>query len=485
MEPRPGRPAPRPPARPATRPAARPAARSRPMEDRIDSMRVGGFVMLALAALEIVEKVVLSFWLDIDKDTGITAASAFFDALLGVAMLQGSNAARKVVLWLTGLSLLAVLAALGLVVMGGFGHIWPIAAGALLLLLGVFVLNLSPEQSRAVVIGSLALIVVGWVGSVAASVVLAGTVDLSTMQLIRQWSAPDRSYENAEAGLSVRIPPTWVALKDGAPITEEDKPLVSLVNTEVLCTAAIRREARGSSVVDTLDYFLDNVAKTMESKQNDFQAIERTDGRIGGLPARRMKAAWRQGDTEVHGYFTAWNDSDLYYTLEVSAPRIITRRLSTEVEALERSVEFSAPWTAFLRDKGGPTCEACPLLTKAVVLTLARKISTDAAPEAYCREAYRLAFIGQLRLDAASKEALASRMRAFFAAMPGRTRDRFGAYVERIRAGQPPAAAEDKEMMQITQAAVQALAPEAQDELRRLFALAVDTASFGERLGLH
>jgi hypothetical protein len=455
------------------------------MEDRIDSMRVGGFVMLALAVLEILEKVVLSIWLDIDKGTGMTASAAFFDVLLGVAMLQGSNAARKVVLWLTGLSAALLLAVLGLLVAGGFGQIWPIGVAPLVLLLGVFVLNVSAEQSRAVVIGSLALIVVGWVGSVAASVLFAGTVDFSTMQLIREWSAPERTFENAEAGISMRIPPTWVALKEGAPIAEGDKPLLSLVNTEVMCSAALRRETRGSSVVDTLDYFLDNLAKTMESKVTDFKAIERTDGRIGGALARRMKASWREDDEEVHGYFTVWSDSDIYYALEVKAPRIIAKRLATEVEGLERSVEFSAPWTAFLRDKATPACEACPLLSKPIVLALARKISKDAPPEAYCREAYRLAFMGQPRLEEADKEALASRMQAFFSAMPGRSRDRFGAYVERIRAAQPTSAADDLEMMKVTQAAVQALAPEAQDELRRLFGLAVDTASFGERLGLH
>lgn len=479
MQPRPGTPA----RRPVPRPSGRPSAPSARMDDRVDSMRIGGFVMLALAASQLLEKFVLSFWLDLDKSTAETAGAAVFDALLGVAMLQGSNAARKVVLFLTGLATLALLGLMALLLVGGYGHLWPVLAASLLTVVGVFVLNLFSEQSRAMVFGALAMVLVGWVGSIAASIALAGAVDLASLKAIREWSSPQRTFEDAEAGITMKVPAHWVLLKEGSPLAEEEKSLVTAANTEVEMVAHIVREMRTYSSADNLQFFLDGVAKAEAAKRASFEAGSRNDATVGGVLARRMKVSWKEKGQATSASFTAWQDGPFFYYLSVTAPRVISKRLDQEADALAGNVAFSAPWTVFLREKAAATRKECPLLTDTVILGLAHSIPRNSAPEVYCREAYRLAFVGQPLLDAASSQRLGARMKTFFAALPRAKSERFGAYAERLRAGQATAPAEDREMMQAARAAMESLDGEIQDDLRAQFAVAVEMGRFAGGMG--
>jgi hypothetical protein len=453
------------------------------MDDRIDSMRIGGFVMLGLAAAQILEHVVMSFWLRLDTSAAGAAGFAFFDALLGIAMLQGSNTARKVVLWLTGFAGVAMLGLLGLLFAAGFSHLWPVFATSLATVVGVFILNVSTEHRRGVVIAALFLVVVGWVGSVVASIALAGTVDLASMKTIRDWSSSVRSFEDAEAGIALKVPAQWVVLKDGNPIADVDKPLLTLANTEIRCSAHVQREARTfSSVVDTLEYFLDGIAKAKAARETDFQSIDRTGTTVGGLPARRLTASWKKNDEPMIGSFTAWRDGDVFYYLSVAAPRIITKRFDEEVQTLERSLTITAPWSSFLRDTGAAVRQGCPLLSEGVILALARTIPKDSAPEAYCREGYRLAVAGRPQMETSSNERLVTGMKALFAALPRGKTERFGTYVERVRAGQRTTVAEDREMTEAIRTAMEALSPEVQDDLRTHFAMAVELALFERRM---
>lgn len=468
---------------PVSRSPARSAVRARPMEDRVDSMRIGGFVMLGLAAAQILEHVVMSFWLHLDTSGTGTAGFAAFDALLGIAMLQGSDTARKVVLWLTGFAAVGMLLLLGLLFAAGFSHLWPVFATSLATLVGVFLLNASTEHRRGVVIAALLLVVVGWVGSVVASIALAGTVDLASMKTIRDWSSPQRSFENAEAGIALKVPAQWVVLKDGNPIAEGDKPLVTLAHTEIQCSAQVQREARTfSSVVDNLEYYLDGIAKAKAAKEAEFQSLDRRGTSVGGLPARRMTASWKKDKEAMIGSFTAWQDGDVFYYLSVAAPRIITKRFDEEVQALESSLTVTAPWTAFLRDTGAAVRQGCPLLSEGAILALARVIPKDSPPEVYCREGYRLAVAGRPQMDAGANERLIAGMKAFFAALPKGKSERFGTYVEHVRARQRTTPAEDREMTEAARTAVEALAPEVQDDLRAHFAMAIELAMFEKQV---
>jgi hypothetical protein len=467
---------------PVSRPPVRTSARARPMDDTVDSMRIGGFVMLGLAAAQLVEKFVLSFWLDVERSPGVTAAAVLFDVVLGVAMLQGSNGARKVVLWLTALSAIAIAALMALLFAAGFGNLWPATAPALLVVAGVFLLNVSTEPKRGFVAGALALILVGWVGSVAGTIFLAGSLDLATLKTVNDWASSQRSYEDPEAGVAIKVPASWVMLKDGSPLAGEDKPLLTLASTEVESVAKLQRETRTLSVADNVEFFLDGLAKSQATTKTNFTPVSRADAKVGEIPARRMKATWSDGAQKLIGSFTAWQDGHQFYYLAVVAPRVISKRLDADVDRLERSVAFSAPLTAFLRERSAPTRQECPLLTDALILGLVGGVRRDAPPEAYCREAYRLAFVGQPLLDPAASQRLGASMKTFFAALPRAKSARFGAYTERLRAGSRTDPAEDKEMALVTRAAMETLAPADQENVRASFALAVEMGRFSDKM---
>src|SRR5262249_50818161 len=196
--------------------------------------------------------------------------------------------------------------------------------------------NLFSEQSRAVVFGALAMVLVGWAGSVAASIAFAGAVDLATLKVIREWSSPQRTFEDAEAGITVKVPAQWGLLKDGNPLAYEDKALFTLANTEVGTVAHVGRDMRRHSSADNIQFFLDGIAKAKADKLPTFAAGGRNDATVGGVVARRMKATWKDKQGAMSASFTAWQDGPFFYYLSVRAPRVISKRLDEETDALTR-----------------------------------------------------------------------------------------------------------------------------------------------------
>jgi hypothetical protein len=452
------------------------------MADRVDTMRIGGFVMLGLAAGHLIERFVLSFWLNLDTSPGKTFGFAIFDALLGLAMLQGSEAARKAVLWITAFAAGALGLGIGGLFAQGFGHLWPVLGCASAIAVGVFALNFSREPRLPVVAAALSLVVVGFVGSVLATIFLAGTLDLATLNLIRQWSSPDRSFLEQEADLEIKAPPGWVMLKKGNPVRDQDKALVTLANTEIISFAQMFADSGTYSSADSLEYFLNGILKAKKAEaQGEVEDAGRADTRIGDTPARRMKLSWLFKKTPMLLYVTAWQDGDVFYHLELLGPGMLAKRLDADLEGLEKAISFGGPWTAFLRDRAAPVRAACPLLSEKAILHLARVIGKEPPPEAFCREGYRLAFKGQPLVDAESGERLKTHMRAFFDAIPRGAIGRYGAYVERLRAGQATTAAEDREMMEVARVALQSLGPETQDALRGSLAMAIEMGRFQYR----
>jgi hypothetical protein len=300
--------------------------------------------------------------------------------------------------------------------------------------------------------------------------------------MIREWSSPERRFSNEEAGVEMKLPAHWVALREGNPIRDQEKALVTLANTEVLCWAQIFREVRTYSSADTVEYALDSLAQAKEAEATEFQQLGRSDTRIGETAARRMKTSWLREETPLHAYHTAWQDGDVFYRLSLLGPGVLAKRLDQELDTLEKSISFSAPWSAFLSTGAKAIHAGCPLLSEKAILGVARTIPQGSAPEAYCREGYRLAFRGQPYMAAASGERLQTLMKVFFGAIPKAKLGRFGSYVERLRADGATSPAEDGEMAGIARLAVESLTPEVQEELGEHFGMAIELGRFGGRM---
>jgi hypothetical protein len=443
-------------------------------------MRLGGYVMLALAAWKLIERFVLSQWLQLDTSLGSTFGYAVFNALLGVSLLQGSEAARKVVLAITGLATILFVVGIAGLVVGGFANLWPVLGASAAATIGIFLLVLFREPGTGLKVVSLALVGVGWIGSTLASILLVGTLDFSTLKMIRDWGSPDRTFESAADGIELKVPPRWVAMKEGNPIGDADRALVTLANTEVLSFAQVFTETGSYSSADSLEYYLDKLAKPKEGEP-EFARHAQSDGRIGATTTRRMLVSFRYQDTPINQYFTAWQDGDVFYHLTLWGPAVVAKKLEAEVGRLEAGLQFSAPWAAFLKGNALQIQSACPLLSEKTTILLARAIPRDSAPEAYCREGYRLAFKGQPLLDPEAGRRLQAAMRSFFDAVPRGQIGRFGSYVERLRVDQKTAPAEDREMVSIAKAAIQALDKKTQDDLKAYFGMAIELGGFGPK----
>src|SRR5206468_2342862 len=134
------------------------------------------------------------------------------DLIFGIALMQGSDLARKILMWLAVVSTAFMLLSLVGLSFVGFGHLWPMFLSWTVESIGVLLLTLTPEPRREVALGSLAMMGVGWLGSVAAVMWLVGSVDVATTARIMRWSLGPRTIENADAGFSLRLPRTWVAM---------------------------------------------------------------------------------------------------------------------------------------------------------------------------------------------------------------------------------------------------------------------------------
>jgi hypothetical protein len=454
-----------------------PARRQRGGDASAGSMRLGGYVMLALAAWQLIERFVLSQWFQLDTSLGKTFGYAVFDASLGVAMLQGSEAARKVVLVITGVATIAILAGIGTLVAGGFGHLWPMLGASAAATIGIFLLVLFRDPGIGMKVVSLALVGVGWIGSTLASIFLVGTLDFSTLKVLRAWSSPDRSFESAADGIEMQIPTRWVIMKEGSPIADAERALVTLANTEVISFAQLFTQTGSLSSADSLEYYLDQIAKPKESEP-EFARHAQPDGHVGAAPARRMMTSWRHEDSLIHQHFIAWQDGDVFYHLTLWGPAILAKKLEAERARLESGIKFSAPWSAFLKGNAVQVQAACPLLSEKATIVLARAIPRDSPPEVYCREGYRLAFKGQPLLDPEGGRRLQGAMRSFFDAVPRGQIGRFGTYVERLRVDQKTSPAEDREMVSIATAAVQRLDKQVRDDLKVYFGMAIELGGF-------
>src|SRR5262245_23205132 len=368
----------------------------------VNSMRVGGWVMLAWAAWELIERFVLSFWLNLDS--GDAVGYAIFEALLGVAMLQGSEAARKIVLVLTFLGALAP----GLLLFGlsltDFWSLWPILASALAAMVGVFLLTLWREASVPALALGVTLVLGGWIGSVVSSIMLVGSLDIGTIRMLREWSAPERTLKADE--VEMKVPLRWVALKPGNPIPSAQPAQATLASTAIMCTAQLYRELRSYTSTDTLELYLDALAKQKSADVLDFEAGPRVDTKIGAAAARRMKLSWRVKGARFVAYVTAWRDADVFYHLFVRGAAVVTKKIEEEVAGLEAGVAFAAPRAAWVRDVAPRIREACPLLSENALLVVGRALPQDAPPESYCRLGYRLAVAGEPGMTSEYRERL-------------------------------------------------------------------------------
>jgi len=452
-----------------------------PIDDGEEVLQPAGVLLLALAALELVLPIALAYWHTSDIRLAGGGGRAAIYAIIGLTLLQPTDGGRKATATFATLTLIGMAALFGPAWYFGFvGGAWPEFASVATVLIGVFILNGAAATSKSTSMAGLGIIAAGAIGAVASAILLAGAIDAFTIVQVVQWTAPLPAFVSGPDGLTVRPTAAWALLKPDNPLGDKDKPMADFASRRLRATAQLMR---GSSGVESLDAFLDGVARPVGTQVAGFQSVDRRDITIGGVTGRRLKAAWLQSGVAMTASISGWQDADTFYALDVSGPRSTGGRLDEEAAALERTFTLLQPWTRFLADKGPAIAAACPLLTDNAMLTVARVVKQDSPPETFCREGYRLAAFAQAGLEADVKQRLTQRMRAFFNAVPAARRDAFANYVDRLRAGQPPTPQEDAMLTDSIRRALAALPPTLRDGLREDVAMAIAIGQFSESLG--
>jgi hypothetical protein len=454
----------------------RPAGGRRPDDEaRQRAGRIAGGLLLGLALLSLVEHLLLTRFARIESDANQAFVTAGVSALLGLALLQGSDGARKTALWLTGIGIVALLALIPfgyLAVPEAGSSIAIVAAGGLVSAIGLAGLLVGTPSPGRIVLCGLA-VVAGSVGSVAGEIWLVKRVERELRTLLAEWSTPERKIHDEPAGLDIDLPDGWVQLKPGNPMVPGEGVRAALGETTLGAVAAVIMDAAGAGYMSADDY-LDRWFASRKDKLEGMRQKTREDVLLGRTTGRKMSFTWSYKGRAMQGFATAWKDGHRYFCFWGWTTSSLAPAAAPRFVALEKSLSFSAPIDTFLQETTPKVQAACPLFEPAALAVIVPSLPKGSAPAAYCRRGLDWAVRGQTHLPPGEAADFRTVTQKLFAAMSERERARLGQYMERLRQGQPTAAADDRDVAALMSAALRRLSEDDQARLTRLTTLAVD-----------
>jgi hypothetical protein len=419
----------------------------------VNGMLFAAILMLAGVTWDFFEGTVLSRWIATDSPSRLTYGGFGLQVALAVALLQGSEAARKFCMWVAGLGALVALTFTAF--LARLPNSWIIGLSWSLAASGLFALLLGRRVPRVRAIVASVAVLSGWVGAALGVLLVFGKTDAELLDEIKTWTAADRTFSDEAAGVSLALPNGWVALKSGNPLIDAPKARLSLASTKVNALATLAYETTRSV---TLDQYLDSVLESMRSNSPDMRQDRRAWTKIAGqTEARAMWTSWRQERTHLRGRTLVWRDGDRFFNLNARYTALQEPQAEPEIEALEKAIVFSSPMEAFLKERMAEISKACPLLPADVIQILAQKLPPNAPPEAFFRQGYQWALRGMRLADPTAGAELKEGMGALFAAVPASQRPRLGEYIERLTAGRSTTPQEDRAMHELVTAALLSL----------------------------
>jgi len=437
--------------------------------------RLAGGLLLGLAVLSLVEHLLLTRFVRIESNASQAFATAGLSALLGLALLQGSDGARKAALWLIGIGIVALLALIpiGYLAAPEAGtSIAMVAGGGLLSALGLVGLLVGSPSAGRVVLCALA-VVVGSVGSVAGEIWLVKRVERELRTLLAEWSTTERKIHDEPAGLDITLPDGWVQLKPGNPMVPGDGVRAALGETTLGAVAAVVMDPSGAGYMSADDY-LDRWFATRKDKLEGMKQRTREDVVIGSAKGRKMNFVWSYHGRAMQGFATAWKDGHRYFCFWGWTTSSLAPAAAARFAALENSLSFSAPIDSFFQETAPKVRAACPLFEQEALAVIIPSLPKGSPATAYCRRGLDWAVRGQGHLPPGEAADFRTVTQKLFAAMSERDRARLGQYMERLRQGQPTQAAEDRDVAAFMSAALARLSDGDRARLQRLTTLAVD-----------
>lgn len=462
-----------PPSQQATRGVTRPMARRAPPPSGLSGVQLAGILFLLSSLVRLLQYHLLARWWETSASATETYAVSAVTAVIGLGLLQGSAGARTATLWLLGLGLLAVLGA-GAVGLALVPQLAPLVAWiggpALLSILGYLILLVGEHHPGGRLALGTAMVLAGLGLSVWGLVKLTSAPDPEFAKLVGEWTTGEREFTDAGSGLGLKIPEGWVILKPGNPLAD-DHTAITLAHPQATGFAVVRVDRQPGIVSN--DGYLEALLAARRAKVPSMKELARVDSRVGQTTARAMSTSWLdQGRRRFYGLTTAWRDVDRQFSMSIAMRT--SQAAEGETEKLASVLTFDAPLSKHLDATVKAVTAAVPMLSRSAVEAMAKTMKAGTQPEAYFRQAYLWATRGASVLDAAAVSDLRAGMDALLGQVARRDRARLDAYLERVRAGQPTAAADDAAMAAVVKNAVLALSPDAQTRLRSAFEQAVE-----------
>ena len=381
--------------------------------------------------------------------------------LLGVALVQGSDAARKFVLGCAAVA--AILATEFVSVFARDPALWVL--GAVVMVSGAAIVGLlfgdSPSPARMwVAVGAIA---VSWAVGLTSPLWAGRFEDHESETEIARWEPPERTFQDKALGVSLRIPPDWVMLKqENDLVPPSESTAVVLAHARGAGFAALVVEPVPPGIATAEDY-LSAILKSRQESDGSVVEEGRFEALVGNVPARRLVTKWSRKGARFRGSTLVWRDEDRFFMFVVWALEARRKDTLDFFNTAEGMVSF----TPHLGTTAGPavadsrldavTSQVPHLSQGSVALLIKKNGGRELAPTEAFREGHRWASAGVDYLTADETKELGEIMRVVYGSLGEADRARLGAYLERVRAAQPTRPSEDAAMSLLMRGSVSKL----------------------------
>jgi hypothetical protein len=368
---------------------------------------------------------------------------------LGLGLLLGWNAARVAVRAVLVVVAFALFPFAGILIAQGERGTALIALGSVWL----FVSGLVALTARSMGGLGLALALVPVLVGAFGAVRFGRVPEDETGRTVRAWATADRRFTDDALGLTLDLPPGWVALKPG-------NPLVPATAAVKLTLAHPRRGGFGYLAteflpqgVTTPEQYLGQLLARRRAERPGLQELGRATAVVGTLAGRRVDSSWVEGGTRQHEVMVAGQDGWMGFALVAWMPESPAAR-TDGLDALAGGLAARGLLAARLRAAVQAVVDEVPHLSSPAAEELmgqseARILEPD--------QAFRRSLAALTRLipslSSAETRELTQLTSTAYAALPWADRTRLSSYIERVRRGATTRPEEDRDMARLLKAA--------------------------------
>jgi hypothetical protein len=319
----------------------------------------------------------------------------------------------------------------------------------------------------------------GWARWAALAVValaaLAGgyvyfTAETPAQKALRASAAPERRFEDPDAGVALDIPDGWIIVRPGTDAVAAPPSARVLVAEPSALTVGYISSESPERPYATLDAFLDRLVQDRQKTQASYEVQARGDASAGPFAARVASASWKAGEDGFSERIAVWKEAWTYFGLVTWTPQRREGRGGRATEALLRS--FSSVGQVGQRVQQAlqrVIADVPHLSARAAETLMGRSAAGVLEPPEVFRRSWDLGSRGLGALNRTESRELSNLIAAVYARVSGRDRSRLAAYVARVRARESTPVAEDQEMCALMKSAVDKLPALQRERLQILF----------------